>query len=62
MLRPRLPRLALALRRSIHRVPPMEHLRNGIPGLLTPEGFRLAYTDYQTLMLEKLNALTAGMS
>jgi Fe-Mn family superoxide dismutase len=40
----------------------MEHFQNGIPGLLTPEGFRLAYTDYQTLMLEKLNALTAGMS
>jgi hypothetical protein len=61
MLRPRLPRLAFSLRRSIHRVPPLEHFRNGIPGLLTPDGFQLAYTDYQSLMLEKLNALTAGM-
>jgi hypothetical protein len=42
-------------------VPPLDHFRNGIPGLFTPEGFQLAYTDYQSLMLEKLNALTAGM-
>jgi Fe-Mn family superoxide dismutase len=38
----------------------MEHFQNGIPGLYTSDGFRLAYTDYQGLMLEKLNALTAG--
>ncbi|KAI9732062.1 MAG: hypothetical protein M1818_007657 [Claussenomyces sp. TS43310] len=54
------PRLAAPQRRSIHHLPPLDHFRDGIPGLFTPEGFRIAWTEYQGLMLEKLNALTAG--
>jgi hypothetical protein len=40
----------------------MEKFQEGIPGLFTPDGFRIAWTEYQGMMLEKLNALTAGMS
>jgi Fe-Mn family superoxide dismutase len=64
MLRPRiLPRIALSprsFRRSIHRLPPLEQFEEGIPGLFTPDGFRVAWTEHQTLMIDKLNALTAG--
>ena len=43
-------------------MPPLAHdFRNGVPGLLSPEGFDIAWTQYMTLMMEKLNALTAGM-
>lgn len=46
----------------MHHVPPLAHdFRNGVPGLLSPEGFDIAWTQYMTLMMEKLNALTAGM-
>jgi hypothetical protein len=60
MLRPRIVRALPSLRRSIHRLPPLEQFQNGIPGLLTPDGFRIAWTEYQGMMLEKLNALTVG--
>lgn len=67
MFRPRLriPRVGLArpaLRRSMHHIPPLPHdFREGVPGLLSPDGFDMAWTQYMTVMLEKLNALTAGM-
>ncbi|KAK3941537.1 Manganese/iron superoxide dismutase [Diplogelasinospora grovesii] len=65
---PRIPQLGLSrpaaqpllLRRSMHYLPPLDEISNGVPGLLSPEGFDIAWTQYQTLMLEKLNALTAG--
>lgn len=60
MLRPRITRALPTLRRSIHRLPPLEKFQDGIPGLFTPGGFRIAWTEYQSLMLEKLNALTVG--
>ena len=60
MLRPRIARALPSMRRSIHRLPPMEQFENGIPGLFTADGFRIAWTEYQGMMLEKLNALTAG--
>ncbi|KFY28159.1 hypothetical protein V493_03069 [Pseudogymnoascus sp. VKM F-4281 (FW-2241)] len=60
MLRPRVIRALPTLRRSIHRLPPLEKFQEGIPGLLTQDGFRIAWTEYQGLMLEKLNALTVG--
>ena len=60
MLRPRIIRALPTLRRSIHRLPPLEKFQEGIPGLLTQDGFRIAWTEYQGLMLEKLNALTVG--
>jgi superoxide dismutase, Fe-Mn family len=61
MLRPRLPRLAASLRRSLHNVPRIAHTEDGIPGLYTPQGIYVAWTEYQGLMIDKLNALTAGM-
>lgn len=35
--------------------------QNGIPGLLSPEGFKIAYTDYQQHMVDNLSAKVAGM-
>jgi hypothetical protein len=65
MLRPTLPRIGRALgtfRRSLHSVPPLTHnFQEGVPGLLSPNGFDMAWTQYQNLMVEKLNVLTAGM-
>jgi len=34
--------------------------RDGIPGLLSPEAFKIAWIDYQRLMVEKLDEITAG--
>ncbi|TPX11249.1 uncharacterized protein E0L32_001067 [Thyridium curvatum] len=68
MLRPRLriPRAAVpvavrpAARRSMHHMPPLPHdFREGVPGLLSAEGFDMAWTQHMTLMLDKLNAMTA---
>jgi Fe-Mn family superoxide dismutase len=33
---------------------------NGIPELLSPEAFDFAWTQYQTLLIDKLNLLTQG--
>jgi hypothetical protein len=68
MLRPTLvPRIGRSLtlrpfRRSLHQVPPLAHdfSNEGIPGLLGPAGFDMAWTQYQSLMVEKLNSLTVG--
>jgi hypothetical protein len=66
MLRPTLPRIGHSLRtfrRSLHNVPPLTHdfRESGIPEFLSPAGFDMAWTQYQSLMVEKLNVLTAGM-
>jgi superoxide dismutase len=34
--------------------------KNGVPELLSPEGFEFAWTQYQTLLVDKLNLLTQG--
>ncbi|KAK2741247.1 hypothetical protein FQN57_005709 [Myotisia sp. PD_48] len=51
-------------RRAYHRVPKLQHndlfKQNGIPGLLSPEGYELAWLQYQTYLVEKLNGLTQG--
>lgn len=70
MLRPALPRIGRSLRigqsnrifrRYLHSVPPLPfEFKDGVPGLLSPAGFDMAWTQYQTLMVEKLNTLTAG--
>lgn len=73
MFRPRLraPRLGLGLglrstvnaRRQLHQVPELPHdYSQGVPNLMSPAGFAIAWNDYMTLMVEKLNALTVGMS
>ncbi|KAI1482695.1 manganese and iron superoxide dismutase [Daldinia eschscholtzii] len=71
MLRPRLriPRASRLWRpasavwaRPIHHVPLLEGADEGVgvPGLLSPEGFDFAWVQYQELIIERLNALTAG--
>jgi superoxide dismutase, Fe-Mn family len=51
-------------RRSLHQVPPLTYdetfKQKGIPGLLSSHGYTLAWTSYQTLLIHKLNELTAG--
>lgn len=47
--------------KSLHTVPKLPHdFSAGVPNLMSEAGFNLAWTDYMTLMTEKLNALTAG--
>lgn len=50
-------------RRSIHQVPSLAHnYSEGVPNLMSAGGFMMAWTHQMGLMVEKLNALTAGMS
>ncbi|KAI1504409.1 Manganese/iron superoxide dismutase, partial [Biscogniauxia marginata] len=70
MLRPRLriPRVGGLLRRPTpyirryHVVPPLDHIRpeEGVPRLLSPDGFDFAWTQYMRLMVQKLSAMVAG--
>lgn len=49
--------------RSVHYVPQLRHdFNEGVPGLLSADGYDMAWTQYMTLMIDKLNALTAGSS
>jgi superoxide dismutase len=60
MLRPSM-RPMVNARRSIHRVPELPHdYSEGVPNLMSPGGFSIAWTEYMKLMVEKLNALTVG--
>ncbi|KAK5110801.1 hypothetical protein LTR62_005512 [Meristemomyces frigidus] len=47
-----------------HHVPPLTYdetfTRAGIPGLLSPHGYLIAWSDYQESLVNKLNELTAG--
>ncbi|KAI1112480.1 Manganese/iron superoxide dismutase [Nemania sp. NC0429] len=70
MLRPRLriPQSRALLRptrlfnRSVHSVPILDHFRHaqGVPGLLSPDGFSIAWTKYMEHIVDRLNILTAG--
>jgi len=48
-----------------HRLPTLPHDEtygeHGVDNFLSPEGFDLAWTQYQSMMIEKLNAMTIGM-
>nr|POE63263.1 putative 37s ribosomal protein s26b, mitochondrial [Quercus suber] len=50
--------------RSLHGVPPLgfdkQFAEHGIPGLLSADAFRMAWTQYQGMIIAKLNELTAG--
>ncbi|KAM3543466.1 hypothetical protein ARSEF1564_003613 [Beauveria bassiana] len=47
--------------RSMHHVPNLTHdFSNGIPTLMSPGGFSIAWSEYMAFTVEKLNALTAG--
>ncbi|KAI1374052.1 manganese and iron superoxide dismutase [Hypoxylon crocopeplum] len=68
MLRPRLriPRASRLWRpalsnRSIHHAPPLRQFspEKGVPGLLSPGGFDIAWIQYMQFVMERLNALTA---
>lgn len=54
---------AFASRRSVHNVPKLryDYAEGGVPNLMSPAGFSIAWTDYMTLATEKINALTAGV-
>ena len=54
-------RTSVNARRHIHHVPALPHdYSQGVPNLMSPAGFSLAWSEYMALMVEKLNALTAG--
>ncbi|KXG45482.1 uncharacterized protein PGRI_040310 [Penicillium griseofulvum] len=50
--------------RAIHRIPQLQHdtyyKENGIPEFMSPEAFDFSWTQYQTLLVNKLNLLTQG--
>ncbi|KAI9823735.1 MAG: hypothetical protein M1832_002292 [Thelocarpon impressellum] len=50
--------------RLLHHVPPLTHdasfKASGVPGMLSAEGFDMAWTQYQGLMVDRLNQFTAG--
>ncbi|EMC91439.1 hypothetical protein BAUCODRAFT_127339 [Baudoinia panamericana UAMH 10762] len=52
--------------RLTHSVPALPYddtfKLHGIPGLLSPQAFQIAWTNYQALLVSKLNELTAGES
>ncbi|KAL7950765.1 Fe superoxide dismutase [Trichoderma barbatum] len=48
-------------KRSLHSVPALPHdYSEGVPNLMSPGGFALAWTDYMTVTVDKLNAMIAG--
>jgi Fe-Mn family superoxide dismutase len=70
MLRPRLriPRAGALFRqstlsaRSLHIVPKLDQFKQdeAVPGLLSPAGYHMAWTEYQQHITDKLNNMTAG--
>ncbi|ROT36799.1 superoxide dismutase [Sodiomyces alkalinus F11] len=65
--RVRIPRLRVlapqlaSQQRSLHSVPKLDHdYSEGVPGLFSPDGFHMAWTQQMTYTLDKLNALVAG--
>lgn len=63
----RIPRVRLAQQvlqqqqRSVHSVPKLDHdFDEGVPGLLSADGYHMAWTEYMNYTLDKLNALIAG--
>jgi Fe-Mn family superoxide dismutase len=61
--------LPLACRaRAMHALAPLEYnlqneaSQNGIADFLSPAAFNIAWTQYQTHLLEKLNGMIAGTS
>lgn len=58
--------LQIGQRRSLHELPQLkahglEFRENGIPPFLSLEAYTLAWFDYQSMLIEKLNQLTFGM-
>ncbi|KAH8890938.1 manganese and iron superoxide dismutase [Thozetella sp. PMI_491] len=61
---PRVPRVSAvqpAARRWKHHIPSLNYdIKDGIPRFLSPPAVGIAWSDYMTLMIEKLNNMTAG--
>lgn len=54
-------RTTVNARRCLHRVPALPHdYSQGVPNLMSRSGFQIAWTENMSMLLEKLNALTAG--
>ena len=56
----------LVTKRSIHTVPKLPNIHNlettGIPNVYSATGFKTVWSDYQTLLCDKLTLKTAGTS
>lgn len=57
--------LQITQQRSLHELPQLKahgHVfrEKGIPPFLSPEAYTLAWFDYQSMLIEKLNQLTFG--
>lgn len=52
-------------RRRVHIVPYIKHnetfQKDGVPGMLSKDGFDLAWTQYHGNLVDRLNKLTAGI-
>lgn len=52
--------------RALHRIPQLQHdayyKENGVPEFMSPEAFDFSWTQYQTLLVDKLNLLTQGQT
>lgn len=52
--------------RGLHRIPQLQndtyYKQNGVPEFMSPEAFDFSWTQYQTLLVDKLNLLTQGKS
>ncbi|KAI1926592.1 hypothetical protein LOZ65_002522 [Ophidiomyces ophidiicola] len=50
--------------RKLHSVPKLTYYNifkeNGVPGVLSPSGFHMAWDQYQGYLVDKLNEMTAG--
>ncbi|KAI1911181.1 hypothetical protein LOZ39_002026 [Ophidiomyces ophidiicola] len=50
--------------RELHSVPKLTYYNifkeNGVPGMLSPSGFHMAWDQYQGYLVDKLNEMTAG--
>lgn len=61
---PRVPRGGLAQpaqRRWKHHIPSLPYeINDGVPRFLSPAATGIAWSDYMTLMIDKLNLMTAG--
>ena len=61
-----IPFLPMSQARHLLKVPLLRHYKlyeeKGISGLYDKQPFMLAWTNYQSFLIKKLNALTAGMS
>jgi hypothetical protein len=49
-------------RRGVHTIPEakLQYATNELPGFLSPAGFKIAWTDYQKLLVTRLNTMISG--